>query len=454
MSAAFPAGFEERIKALLPKEGEQLLEALNARSPVSVRLNPKKQNLEVLKSYVEAQVPWSTQGYYLSERPSFTFDPLFHAGAYYVQEASSMFVEEAVRQLVDLKQDLKVLDLCAAPGGKSTLLLSLLTEGSLLIANEPVPNRAAILVENIMKWGAKNAVVTNNEPADFSFLKGAFDLVLVDAPCSGEGMFRKDKDSRGEWSPEAVRMCAARQDQILEQAKVLLAPGGLLLYTTCTFSKEENEGHFEQFKEGFIPQRIELKENWGIEESIIEGAYGYHFYPHKAEGEGFFLMAFKKKGDAEKDNWPYTKKGLPPVSKKQETILAAWLAEESKSEAFLFQEQVLLLPKDASNSFFALLNTRLRIKMMGVEAGTFYRDDFAPAQHIALTDLLRSDIPSLELDKEEAIRYLQKKDLLQKVGQRGWLKVSYRGLSLGWLKCLGNRSNNYYPKEWRIRSEA
>ena len=209
----------------------------------SIRLNPKKigNRQSAIGNEQLERVPWNEYGYYLNERPSFTLDPLFHAGAYYVQEASRMFLEEALKQTVDLAKPLKVLDLCAAPGGKSTLIQSIISAESLLVSNEVIKTRVHILAENITKWGAANVIVTNNDPSDFQRLPGYFDVIVVDAPCSGSGLFRKDPAAIGEWSENNVLHCAQRQQRILEHIMPALKDGGILIYSTCSYSKEEDE---------------------------------------------------------------------------------------------------------------------------------------------------------------------------------------------------------------------
>jgi 16S rRNA C967 or C1407 C5-methylase (RsmB/RsmF family) len=297
-----PESFIKRMEKQLDKENFQsFLSHYREDAPVSIRLNPAK----AIKSEGLEQVPWAKHGYYLPERPVFTLDPLFHAGAYYVQEASSMFVEEAFRQVMANAEGIKVLDLSAAPGGKSTLLASLLDNSSLLVANEVIRARVGILEENLSKWGHPNIIITNNDPSDFSAIENYFDLILVDAPCSGEGMFRKDPEACNQWSEENVQLCAGRQERILADIIPALKPGGILIYSTCTFSKEENEENIKLLveEEGFTSIRLQLKEEWNITESVEttnEGAaYSYRFYPNKVKGEGFFLACLKKEGGRE-----------------------------------------------------------------------------------------------------------------------------------------------------------
>lgn len=256
-----------------------------------------------LSEAITRKVPWATHGYYLSKRPSFTLDPLFHAGTYYVQEASSMFLEQALRQTTDLSQPLRVLDLCAAPGGKSTLVQSLIAENSLLVSNEVIKSRASVLEENCTKWGAANIIVTNNDPIVFQRLENYFDVIIIDAPCSGSGLFRKDAQAISEWSENNVQLCSQRQQRILADSYPALKKDGILLYSTCSYSEEENEGILDWMLDSFAVSSLQLamygegdNEEWGIIETVSKkhAAFGYRFFPDKIAGEGFFIACFRK----------------------------------------------------------------------------------------------------------------------------------------------------------------
>jgi 16S rRNA C967 or C1407 C5-methylase (RsmB/RsmF family) len=291
MSTFGLSDFEAQMQSILGEEEWPLLaEALQNPAPVSIRYNPFKK-VPVVAAL--APVPWSNGGYYLPQRPSFTLDPTFHAGAYYVQEASSMFIGRIVQQLLSTKEGIRALDLCAAPGGKSTDLLSNLPEGSLLIANEVIRSRYNILHQNMIKWGQSNVVCTNHDSRDFNQLAGFFDLILVDAPCSGEGLFRKDHKAREEWSVNNVQLCTGRQKRILADAVQMLAPGGYLLYSTCTYNRSENEENAKWLisEFGLTPQHLSLDKNWNIETREV----GYQFYPHRLKGEGFYSAVLQKK---------------------------------------------------------------------------------------------------------------------------------------------------------------
>jgi 16S rRNA C967 or C1407 C5-methylase (RsmB/RsmF family) len=237
ISNKLPIAFLDRMN-LEKEQLEAFLLALDAPTPTSIRLNTQK-SCELFA--FEESIPWTLSGKYLKERISFTLDPQFHAGCYYVQEASSMLLEEAFKQIFASNQHLTILDLCAAPGGKSTHLLNLASSDSILVANEVISSRNSTLQYNIAKWGNANCIVTQNKPADFSSFKKMFDLIVIDAPCSGEGMFRKDPNSINEWSIENVEICSARQTDILDSILPCLKDGGILIYSTCTYEQIEND---------------------------------------------------------------------------------------------------------------------------------------------------------------------------------------------------------------------
>ncbi|HRF42010.1 MAG TPA: RsmB/NOP family class I SAM-dependent RNA methyltransferase, partial [Saprospiraceae bacterium] len=283
--------FRIQMQAQLGAAFADFADALTQPAPVSIRANRHKWTGPAQH---DGQVPWCKNGYYLAERPPFTLDPLLHAGAYYVQEASSMSIAHALRQLVDLENPLLALDLAAAPGGKSTLLAGMLSADSLLIANEVIRNRYQALRHNLARWGLPNVAVSQHDPEDFAPLAGSFDLVLVDAPCSGEGLFRKDPDAQKEWSPAQVGFCAARQRRILAQAAALMAPGGVLVYSTCTYNDEENAANAAWLQEvaGLEYAPVNWPSEWGVEER----RWGYQFYPHRVRGEGFYVACFRRVG--------------------------------------------------------------------------------------------------------------------------------------------------------------
>lgn len=450
----FPKEFIELLEQDLGEDSKALLHSLETESPTSIRYNPIKTKTPLFDA--KGQVPWAKEGIYLTERPSFTFDPFFHAGHYYVQEASSMFLEEVLKQCVDLTEPQRVLDLCAAPGGKSTHLSSLFSSDSLLISNEVIATRASILVENLTRWGNANVVVTNNDPEHFSSLKQCFDVVVVDAPCSGEGMFRKDKDAINEWSINNVNICSARQKRILHTVSSLLRTNGIIIYSTCTFNTKEDIDPLQSLLEegGWESVQINISEYSGLTERIVEGAntiFGYHFYPNKIEGEGFFISALRKTEDAE-SNWPKVMKNVNFADKKSKLSLSNYI-DGIQFDFIQHNNQSLAFPNALHKEMLGLLNTSLRIKKFGIDMGQLIRDELIPDQAYAMSNYKNNFFEEIQLDKDQAIQYLQKKEFNMESSTKGWHLMKYENAYLGFAKLMGNRMNNTFPKEWRIRSE-
>lgn len=419
----------------------------------SVRINPGKHSGCLQELPIKSKVPWAKDGYYLTERPSFTFDPLFHSGAYYVQEASSMFIEQALQQLVDLNKPLHVLDLCAAPGGKSTHLQSLINKESVLVSNEVIRSRVTVLSENITKWGAANCIVTNNDPKDFTVLEHVFDVIVIDAPCSGSGLFRKDNEAIEEWSLQNVEHCSVRQQRIIEDAWPALKPGGVLIYSTCSYSPLEDEiiTDIISDKTGAENIPLEIKEQPGIVTSYSpkHNNAAYRFYPYLLDGEGFFLACFRKKGEEDFEN------DLKYFSYKPDKKLIAparnWISSTDALQLYRHEQQVFAMP-GPTMQLFLNVQKKLNVRKAGVKIGDLVRDELIPDHALALSNLRNDNLPVIELNKEDAIAYLRRTDFEVNVTQKGWCMVAYKSLPLGWIKNVGNRINNYYPREWRIRN--
>ncbi|GAA0877285.1 rRNA cytosine-C5-methyltransferase [Algoriphagus jejuensis] len=451
-----PPAFESQMLELLgDAEFEQFKQAINKPSRTSIRLNAAK---PFSPSWAKSPIPWSQRGFFLEERPSFTLDPAIHAGAYYVQEASSMFIEHILNSHAIPKG--VYLDLSAAPGGKSTLLSSYLRNDGLLVANEVIQPRAQILKENLVKWGLGNAVVTNNDPDHFEPLEGFFDLVLVDAPCSGEGMFRKDPQAREEWSPDNVQLCSARQKRILDKAGALVRGGGYLLYSTCTFNESENEDMIRFLTEEFAfePVKVPLDPTWNIVESSVETPegtfFGYRFFPHKVQGEGFFITVLKRPESAStlepgkiKD---FKHPVLKSVSMNEERALDAELGFDGTGKYYTLNDSYFRINRDFFRHF-EKLSLHLSLRYFGVELGKKQKKDWIPSHEWALSLLPKDQFQSHELSTEQALEFLRKNDFEIEGLLNGWVLMTYQDLPLGWVKNLGNRVNNYYPKEWRIR---
>lgn len=478
----FPEDFIKQTKALLGEEAEALIAALEESSPISIRLNPVKVD-ETLSNAPDPSpetVPWSTFGRYLAKRPSFTFDPLLHAGCYYVQEASSMFVEQALRQALQVleKETVRLLDLCAAPGGKSTLSASVLPEGSLLVANELIRTRANILAENMMKWGSPNVVVTQTDPSAFSGLPDFFDIILTDVPCSGEGMFRKDPDSISEWSKDNVNLCASRQRDILTSCWPALKEGGCLIYSTCTYNRQEDEDNIRWICEelGATLLKVPVQEEWMISGSLVNGSEEgatsdfpvYRFLPHKTKGEGFFLALLQKKESGSEKTFserPKTEKviskskikghqGKFPVPEISGSIRNLLKNPEDFDFSLDRQKRIRVLPKNQKEAI-GQLEERLRVVHAGIVIGEMKGKDLVPDISLALSTALNiAAVQTCSLDLRQSIAYLRREALvLPDTCPLGWVLMTYEGHPLGWMKNIGNRANNAYPNEWRIRSE-
>ncbi|WP_126247035.1 methyltransferase RsmF C-terminal domain-like protein [Chitinophaga rhizosphaerae] len=418
----------------------------------SVRLQPQKVQdaTSVFPQLEITRVPWARGGYYLSTRPSFTFDPQFHAGAYYVQEASSMFLEEALRQTIPASAPLRALDLCAAPGGKSTLIQAALPAGSFLVSNEVIRPRAALLADNLSRWGTTDVVVTNNDPRDFSRLEGFFDLMVVDAPCSGSGLFRRDPEAVNEWSYDNVMLCSQRQQRILADALPSLKPGGVLIYSTCSYAREEDEQLLDWLMdhEQLVSLPLQLQPEWNIvaTASPVHKASGYRFYPDKVKGEGFFIACFRKEGEAGPPK--KGKQKFAELPKKDAERILPWLKPGADVRMMLHDGEVLLLSPAVAEDMPLL--QQLYIRKAGVKAGQLSAKELIPDHQLALSTIIAQDLPGVELTLEDALHYLRREDLRFGEPLKGWALMRYRGMNLGWAKILPNRVNNYYPKEMRI----
>ena len=440
-----PLEFLDSMRQQLGPEAEHLFRALEGEQVTSIRLNDK---IDILDFPCDiSEVPWHEDGYYLSERPQFTLDPLFHAGCYYVQEASSMFIQQALEQYV--AKDSIVLDLCAAPGGKSTLISQYLGQEGLLIANEVVRQRVFILSENIQKWGNGNTVVTHNDAATFGEkTRHLFDCVLVDAPCSGEGMFRKDEEARSEWSVKNVQMCAERQRKILMDVWDALKPGGILIYSTCTFNEEEDENNVEWLTDclGGEVLPVSYDSSWGI----TEGYPGYHFYPHKTKGEGFYMAVIRK---GEEAYYPFKirepkKKPLPVEFEKE---MRQWLTNPD-DWAIRQSDRFMTAYPMKYKALIDCLWDELTCISTGFGIGEIRGKGASPQHALSMSKALNKEaFTNVELPLEQALSYLRTEALTGLTVPFGAVLLTYKNVPLGFAKNVGNRLNNLYPNEWRIR---
>lgn len=449
-----PLAFIDRTKDLLKEEYPDFEKALQEESPVSIRLNPSKTSCELS----EERVPWCPNGYYLPNRPAFTFDPLFHAGVYYVQEASSMFLDHVIRQYVT--DPVRYLDLCAAPGGKTTLALSALPAGSLIVCNEIIRNRANILAENILKWGNPYCIVTNNDSTTFNTLKHYFDVILTDVPCSGEGMFRKDPAAIQEWSAANVTRCAERQKEILHNIWDALRPGGILIYSTCTYNTQENEemADYIHRRLGAIPLPVKIDPEWHVHKELTGNIPCYRFMPHVTKGEGLFMTVFRKPESEDlfsrerlynrissKKNRHEHKENIPENIK-------SWIKHSEQFSFVSGADLITAFPKVYSEDR-ALLDAMMNVIHAGIPLSRFKGKDYIPDHALALSTFLnRTNFPIEELSYDTALSYLRRESIRLQNTERNYFLLTFQGKALGWAKNLGNRANNLYPQEWRIRS--
>ena len=416
-----PTAFEVYTKQLFGEERYNIFfKGLQQSSSVSIRLNPFKTSgtTQIANSFEPIPIAWCKEGFYLNVRPNFTFDPLFHAGAYYVQEASSMFLSHVLRHLV--RKPIALLDLCAAPGGKTTCARTAIAEGSIVFSNEPINKRAQILAENVQKFGHSDVVVTNNYPGDYKKTKLAFDVIVADVPCSGEGMFRKDPQAIAEWSEQNVANCWQLQRTIIADIWDNLKPGGLLIYSTCTFNAHENEENIAWILNEYDAELLEVptEKAWNITGSLIENPLKagkpfpvYRFIPGFTQGEGLFMAIIKKGG---------TSTNLKPN------------AEKLVAEA----------------------NKKLKVMAHGVKQGTTKGKKIIPDHSLALSvNSDRSAFADVEIDYDTAIKYLRHEAIMLPANApKGIVTLVYRSHAIGFANNLGNRANNLYPQEWRIKS--
>lgn len=396
----------------------------------------------------KGKVSWSDSGVYLKTRPVYTLDPLLHAGLYYVQEASSMFIEHALAVVLSNRQNLAALDLCASPGGKTTLLASM-QHFRVVLANEIIQSRVGALFENVVKWGAPHVFISNNDPKDFAKLGEFFDVVLVDAPCSGSGLFRKDQHSTEIWNKELVEFCSVRQKRILNDAMNVLADGGYLLYSTCSYSFEENEVNLDYLLEEHELEsvRIDIPDEWGVVQSTSpkHGAFGYRFYPDKIDGEGFFCAMLKKR----------TSNGMSASSAKgviqqyKNRNVEHWV-EQPGDFIFYTQHEDLFAINSSLEQDLKLFQEKVHLRRSGVRIGSIVRGELNPDHELAMSLLASKQIQTHDLNYEEALKFLKKEKINSFPQERGWVIITYEGVPLGWIKAMEGRSNNYYPKNWRI----
>ena len=465
MNTPIPKDFLETSVSIFGRESEEFLASLDSEPSLGIHINAEKmQKTGVVIPDNAERVEWTSNGFYLKSRPRFTFDPFLHAGAYYVEEPSSMFVEKALNYIQkDIRID-RALDLCAAPGGKSIMIRNSM-KGGLLVSNEPLSKRAAVLTENLAKWGNPDIIVTSDFPEAFDGLTGVFDLIATDVPCSGEGMFRKDETARSEWSKANVENCVQRQRDILRTIWPTLRKGGYIIYSTCTFNRREDEENvlFIANELGAEIINLETDADWHIcGDTTGRNLPVYHFFPHKTRGEGFFLALLKKTSDTPPAENRKSKK------KKPETVsadgFAEWINCKENFDFHKSKDGITALRKAFADDY-AAISEKLNVICAGVRVCTEKptkfsnsarkpKPQFVPAPGLALSSCLnRKAFPDISLNYPDAIKFLRGESIPPTVSApRGWVTVSYRNLPLGFANNVGSRLNNSYPPAWRIRS--
>ncbi len=403
------------------------------------------------------RVAWWPAGCYLPDRRDFTRDVAMHQGRYYVQEASSMFVGHVLSHLTArYTAPVAMLDACAAPGGKTCVAVEALPEGSCVVANELSPQRAAVLVENVVKHGSGQVIATRGDATRYSRLSGAFDIVLCDAPCSGEGMMRKDATAREQWSQKLVDECAARQRAIVEALWSAVRPGGYMIYSTCTFNRSENELIVEHIMETLGGESVEIPvdPSWNITPGIATAAHCYRFLPGRTRGEGLFMAALRRPADQPA---PSRRPGKGAKAAKLPAGLLDRFKDPSALELVELKSQpgcVFAVPRTDVHLLHSIESAGIEVIWAGVSAGEAAGRIYAPTQSLALSRMRSDDaFPKVEVDYPTAIEYLRRNAVtLPADSPRGYVLLTHEGAPLGFVKNLGNRANNLYPAPWRIRS--
>lgn len=454
-SREIPALFADTVIPTLGDEGQPLLNALREGEPCkSVRLNRSKPTDAVTQG---DGVGWCEAGRYVESDRGFTLDPLFHSGAYYVQEASSMFAGYAVKCVAG-DEPVVLIDACAAPGGKTTAAIDSLPAGSLVIANEIVPARCAVLKENIVKWGYPSVIVTRGDTAALAKLGEVADIILADVPCSGEGMMRKDETAVAQWNPGLVESCAERQREIVSNLWQALCPGGFMIYSTCTFNRHENEENLAYIinQLGGEPVEIPVDEGWGIAPGIHTPYPCYRFLPHRLRGEGLFVAVVRKPGEPSSGHSDARRKDKrdrrKSVSQGPDRAVRDWVSAPDDMNFSLADDRINAFPTRWTD-LLRRVESVTSVVHHGIPVATVKGRDLIPAHGLAMSARLASEaFPRVELSLPDALNYLRREAVvLPESAPRGYVVVTHSGLPLGFVKNLGSRSNNLYPPEYKIK---
>ncbi len=492
LSVPIPQDFALSMDGVAGLDSGALLAALDTPPSVSIRLNRRKALPAMATSLYEdgcERVEWCADGRYLSERPVFTLNPLLHGGGFYVQDASSMIYQQIMERICDLISaghgrpvPVSLLDFCAAPGGKTTAMINAVPDGSVVTANEYVPSRGKILRENLEKWGYPYVLTTGSSSSDYATLPEIFDIIAIDAPCSGEGMMRKDGEARRQWSGKLVAECAALQREILRDVAVTLRPGGWLIYSTCTFNTAEDEenARFIHDELGLKPvsaARLGLAGIEAVSPALADDVEGLRFMQHLTRGEGLFVSVFRREGSlepmlesCEADFTAVARGGKPGRKSRGKGGRSNGVADITVSEESLMRLQSLMKPELAMQpvcraemvSMYpaqclpvlrSLERAGIRITGAGLPAGEIKRGEVVADSRIVLSGACRDDaFPSVELSEQDALRYLRREAFpLPEGTPPGMVKVCRLGLPLGLMKNLGPRANNLFPSAWRIK---
>lgn len=453
-----PQDFAERMKDMLKEDYDVFLKSYENEKYQALRVNPLKVKdaaVEEKAPFSLTKVPWAAHGFYYDSADQPGKHPYHEAGVYYIQEPSAM----APAEYLEAKPGERILDLCAAPGGKSTQIGAALNGEGLLISNEIHPARAKILSENIERMGIRNAIVTNETPEHLSeIFVEYFDRILVDAPCSGEGMFRKNEDAMTEWSKENVMLCAERQDGILSHAASMLRPGGRLVYSTCTFAPEENEGSISRFLEKHPEFSIVAVEKWdgmsaGVPEWISRPADGIghtiRLWPHRLKGEGHYLAVLKKAGELPDDYRGGCRNGEQTGLKEKDCkecmeFLDTYFKKKPTGILVKFGDQIYLAPEGTPSL------KGLKVLRPGLHLGTVKKNRFEPSHALALASKVFDVTYSTDLPSDGAeIRAYLSGQTINREGEKGWYLITTDGYSIGWGKLAGGIMKNHYPKGLR-----
>jgi len=441
---------QEHLKSIFKQEFDFYLGAFNSGSLTSIRYNNRK-----IEKHIQHPVPWCPSGEYLNQRPSFVSDPHYHAGVYYPQEASSMFIDYVIKGLKQNFNFNSILDLSAAPGGKTLILSDNFNKDEIIVANEVIHKRSLILRENVIRWGCNNVMITNNDPAYFTKAGLQFDLILVDAPCSGEGMFRKEPESIANWSIDNVNLCSSRQKRILSDIISCLSPNGVLVYSTCTFNTSENEENVKWLldEHGLTNLSINVNPEWNIQPSVLNGVEGYRFYPHKLNGEGLFVSLLQKTNETEISSAVF--KGNSFIKPIKSTVVQQFIGIDPDQQLFECRGDLYTAKNKQIYQDLEELSSKLKVVFLPNHLGTIKGSDFIPAHALALSpDFTNEFFPELNLELDQAIKFLRKENININSLKPSWYLVKYNNLGLGWLKVISaTRQNNYLPEEFRIRKE-